>query len=69
MEGHQSTDRRVEERTHPVDNCPRCGEDHGAVVFREIEQPIATGDGVYAWWWLCETENAPVLACLSWEEC
>lgn len=57
-----------DERTHEVEDCPRCGKDHGEVIFQRIEEPIAGVGGEYPWWWLCETAKAPVLAQLAWEE-
>lgn len=58
-----------ETRTHEVDECPRCGVDHGEVTFHRIDEPIEGPAGEYPWWWLCEEAKAPVLAQLSWEEC
>lgn len=56
-----------ETRTHEVDECPRCGQDHGEVLFQRMAEPVEGPASEYAWWWLCEEAKAPVLAQLSWE--
>jgi hypothetical protein len=67
MQGHQS-DKAEIQRTHTVEDCPRCGQDHGEVTFRRMEVPIEGPGGEYPWWWSCSTTGAPVLAQLAWEK-
>jgi hypothetical protein len=70
MQGHQQPTDEDETRVHAVEECPRCGQDHGEVTFRRMEGPVEGPGGEFPWWWWsCSTTGAPVLAQLAWEEC
>ncbi len=56
------------ERIHEVNDCPRCGTDHGEQVFRRLVRPMRAAGGAFEWWWTCTTTREPVIAELPPEE-
>lgn len=52
----------LDEYVQEVDDCPRCGGNHGAQVFRRLSRPAYFGGLAFEFWATCESTGEPLLA-------
>ena len=46
----------------PTDDCPRCGEDHGKLLYSRFKRPPNGRLGKLLYWSICPNTGEPILA-------